>query len=657
MGGRVLRKLTLQNLKAHRKTEMAFVLASSVFMSLVYIVFSLIKNRYVQTRHDVLPTIMTFAAFLILAFSLIFIIYASNFIMKQRHKELGLYSILGLEKKHIRAIVGVEIFLKYLAIAGISLPGGYLFGSLSFMLINKLMQDTSTGFFEYPFDPSAALITLLVLFFILLLVFIINSLKITISNPLALMKSVAKGEKEPKSNMLVLILGLVCMIWGYRIAFTTEGVLDSIFSIFQAIILVIVGTYFLFNALTIFVLKLLKKNKAYYYKAENFLSISGMLYRMKANANSLASIAVLSTGIMLVLGMTFTSYLSMEDIVNSSMEADYEISYSGDPTVLDRVVDEMRAHVDVIQVTPYAYTFIAFDLSDGQMKALISDEFTGLGDLQVAKNAGMATVMTLEDYNKAYGKNLSLKDQEVGLSSNTARWNQFDQIRFMDQDYGVIQLETLPSSRIAIDYLFIVIPDTLTYQDMIEAFPNWTADGLQYQDISYSANVEAEGQPEEMEDVLNEIGARNDVLISSKAHIKTFIYQMNGGLLFLGLIVGLILLVGTFLMIYFKQMSEGYEDQDNFAIMKQVGLDDGLIKKTIQSQIKWVFILPILVAAIHSLVSSKIVFNVLGLIGVRDYKLFISNYLLVILAFAMAYGIMYLVTSRLYYKIVNGQEA
>lgn len=648
MESKVLRSLTYQNLKAHRKTGIAFILSSSVFMSLLYIVFSLINNQYVQTRHETLPTIMKFAAFLLIIFSVIFMIYASNFIMKQRYKEIGLYSVLGLEKKHIRKVIRLEAALEYSIIAVVSIPGGYLFGNLCFMLVNKLMKDTATVFMEYPFDAFSAAATLAVLLFIMLLTYIISTLKINLSNPLNLMKSSYKGEKEPKANIIIMILGLVCLIWGYYIAFTTEGALDSILSIFQAIILVIIGTYFLFASLSIFTLKSLKKNKKYYYKAENFLTVSGMLYRMKANSASLASVAVLLTGIMMVLGMTFTSYLSMEDIVNSSLESDYQISYSGDEEVLNRVVEDMRGIIDVKEVATYKDITIVFELSEGKIV-----ELTENGSV---KNAGMATVMTVEDYNSAYGEKLKLNDNQLGFSSNAGRWDNFDEINFMADDYKIVKLNKKPSSKIALDYVILVIPGKLNYEEITNTFLDVTHGENSHSQIKNNANINAEGDLKSAEDKIDEIAAKNNVLIGSKEGVRTSIYQMNGGLLFLGILVGIILLVGTFLMIYFKQMSEGYEDVGNYTIMKQVGLDDKLIKKTIKSQIKWVFILPVLVATVHGLASSKIIFNTLGVIGVRDYKLFITNYLMVIAVFAIAYGIMYRITSKLYYNIINRKE-
>ncbi len=648
MGNKVLRSLTYQNLKAHRKAGIAFILSSSVFMSLLYIVFSLINNQYVQTRHETLPSIMKFAAFLLIIFSAIFMIYASNFIMKQRYKEIGLYSVLGLEKKHIRKVIRLEAVLEYSIIAVVSIPGGYLFGNLCFMLVNKLMKDTATVFMEYPFDAFSAAATLAVLLLIMLLTYIISALKINLSNPLNLMKSSYKGEKEPKANIIIMILGLVCLIWGYYIAFTTEGALDSILSIFQAIILVIIGTYFLFASLSIFTLKSLKKNKKYYYKAENFLTVSGMLYRMKANSASLASLAVLLTGIMMVLGMTFTSYLSMEDIVNSSFESDYQISYSGDEEVLNRVVEDMRGIIDVKEVATYKDITIVFELSEGKIV-----ELTENGSV---KNAGMATVMTVEDYNSAYGEKLKLNDNQLGFSSNAGRWDNFDEINFMADDYKIVKLNKKPSSKIALDYVILVIPGKLNYEEITNTFLDVTDGENSHSQIKNNANINAEGDLKSAEDKIDEIAAKNNVLIGSKEGVRTFIYQMNGGLLFLGILVGIILLVGTFLMIYFKQMSEGYEDVGNYTIMKQVGLDDKLIKKTIKSQIKWVFILPVLVATVHGLASSKIIFNALGVIGVRDYKLFITNYLMVIAVFAIAYGIMYRITSKLYYNIINRKE-
>lgn len=226
----------------------------------------------------------------------------------------------------------------------------------------------------------------------------------------------------------------------------------------------------------------------------------------------------------------------------------------------------------------------------------------------------------------------------------------------MADDYKIVKLNKKPSSKIALDYVILVIPGKLNYEEITNTFLDVTHGENSHSQIKNNANINAEGDLKSAEDKIDEIAAKNNVLIGSKEGVRTSIYQMNGGLLFLGILVGIILLAGTFLMIYFKQMSEGYEDVGNYTIMKQVGLDDKLIKKTIKSQIKWVFILPVLVATVHGLASSKIIFNTLGVIGVRDYKLFITNYLMVIAVFAIAYGIMYRITSKLYYNIINRKE-
>lgn len=648
MKNKVLRNLTFQNLKAHKKVIWAFVLASSIFMGLVYISISLINNEYVQRRHEILPKIMIFGAILIVIFSLIFIVYANNFIMKQRYKEFGLYRILGLEKKHIKKVIRYELLLEYLIISIFSIIGGYLFGSLSFMFVNKLMQETSTGIFHYPFDIYSAVLTLIILFIIMLIVYLFDAIKINKSNPLKLISLKSKGEKEPKANIFIMILGIIFLIWGYYIAFSTEGVVASVFKIFQAILFVIIGTYFLFISLSIFILKLLKKNKKYYYKVENFLSISGMLYRMKANAVSLASISILITGIMLVLGMTFTTSISIDDIANSGMDCDYIVNYSGDENLLNEVVSEMKKHINIKKVLPHKYINLSFELANKKLSVL-----DGNSDI---KNAGMGTIMSVDDYNSAYGENLSLSENQIGFSTNAKRWAEFDKLNIIGKDYNIINIKQKPDNKIAVDYAIIVIPQKINYEDMIKAYPNITNNGVVYSEIRYAANIIADGNLKENQSKINEISNKYEIIIDSKIEIKNHIYQINGGLLFLGIIVGAILLVGTFLMIYFKQMSEGYDDVENFNIMKQVGLDDKLIRKTIRSQIKWIFILPVLIAIIHSIASSKIVFNLLGVVGVRNYSLFINNYILIIIIFAIIYGIMYIMTSKLYYNIINGNQ-
>lgn len=518
-------------------------------------------------------------------------------------------------------------------------------------MVNKLLEDTSTSFMAYPFDPRAAGLLLIVLGIIMLVILILSSLKVTISNPLNLLKSSSKGEKEPNANIIKALLGILFVAYGYYLAFNSQGMLESLTKIFKAVLFVVVGTYFLFNSLSIFILKAIKKNKNLYYKPQNFLSISGMLYRMKANAASLASISILSTGIMVVLGMTFTSYLSMEETANTALVSDYIIEYGKEEDNLEEIVAKLNELVHVTKVDPYEYMIINMNIKDGVINEL--RPFDSNTDLRL-RDLVMGQVMTIKDFNKCFGENLVLEPNQIGFASNYDKLSEYTKLNFMGKDFDILEIsKDKLDSRIAVDYALIVIPNEINYKQVAEAYPSYYKGERVKEELVKAANVYAEGDHEKIISKVRNIGEETGSLISSKAELREFIYQMNGGALFLGIVVSLVLLVGTLLMIYFKQISEGYDDRENYNIMKKVGLDDGLIRKTIGSQIIWVFILPILVAAAHTLASSKIIFSILGMIGVRDYRLFIVNYLLVIGLFVISYGLMYLLTSKIYYRIVN----
>ncbi|MBG9981195.1 ABC transporter permease [Facklamia sp. DSM 111018] len=655
MQGSILWKLSKQSLLAHKKTTVPFVLATSILTGLLYIMISLLDNDYVQNRHEVLPMIITMAVAISGLFTFIFVTYAGLFIAKHQYKEIGLYSVLGMEKKHLRAMDRIKLLIEYLIVMVIGLPGGYLFGHLVFLFLNRLMANTGTGIMDYPFSVRACLIVLILMGTLFLMIHIMASVKLSISNPVALIQSSSKGESEPRSNWLALLIGLIGVGTGYYLALTSEGFISSIGTIFVAVILVVIGSFFLVGSLSIFVLRSLKRRPNYFYQAQNFLSVSGMLYRMKANAVSLTGISILCAGILMILGMTVSTYRSMELAADDALPADYQIyfpeaSTTGeiDQAQLDPIVEDLSKVVQVKQVTP----FVGYGASV-QMEGNVVSKFQSQGMMGIAK------VMPIEDYNKAYSENLQLSADSIGMISNQKEYNDYASIVFLDQERKV---QSLPSKylekNIPIDQFLFVVPSTISLEEVWEHYPTTdfkTGESLPF-DLTRSVNVQAEGSFAEVQDQVDEIAAKHKVGIASKEAIRKEMYELNGGALFLGILVTIVLLVGVFLMIYFKQISEGYQDRRNYQIMKQVGLPNAMIKRTIRSQIIWLFGLPIGIALLHLLVSSRLIFNILALVGVFDRALFVNSNVIVAVVFLLAYFLMYSITSRTYYQIVNNEE-
>ena len=350
----ILNKVAFRSMLSHKRLYYPFLLAVSVLFSLEYILISLLQNDYVHEFHPNLKFIVGIGVFFSSLLIIIITLYTSNFIQSNQTKEFGLYTVLGLEKKHIRWITFIQIVFSWFVTSLISVVLGYLSGSLMFVGLNRLMKDTGAGLMNYPFQIESAFATMAILFGTFLISFVITAIKIGRLNPIELLRSAHKGQEEPRGRWWMTIIGLVALGGGYYIALTTNDVLGSLQNLFVGIFLVIIGTYFLFVSLSIFILRALRKNKKIYYKPNNFLSISGMLHRMNNNAVSLASITVLASGVILVMGLTLSLYRTMESQIQDSMPYDYEIStasvesYENNPSenedILNQTINEVNQH-------------------------------------------------------------------------------------------------------------------------------------------------------------------------------------------------------------------------------------------------------------------------------------------------------------------------
>lgn len=653
-------KLVVKNLNAMKRVMIPFIISVSIMLGLQYIMISLIGNDYIQERHSTLPTVMVFSNVITSILTMIFIVYANRFVMKQRQQEFGLNMILGMEKKHLRLILFFEMVIQYIITAIISILGGFLFGSLMFMALNRFVQNTGITLMEYPFDITAAAITLGMLLGIMILLFIINNIKISLQNPIGLFQSQKAGEKKTGKVMLLLyfIVGSAALASGYYLALTTEGVISSLQTIFIAGLLVLAGTYLLFMSLIILVLNLLKSMPGFYYRPKHFLSISGMLYRMRANAVSLASIAMLVTLLSVTMGMTTTAYRGIEQQIDSTVNHDYSISiddYSGSQgTELD-VVESITSDIDEIAETDHfrvsETTFVPAYNDDGYIEPLTDPENQNDTD-----KTTYIYFNTVDGHNAINDENLSLGENEVGLSANAERFSEYESITLLDDTFDTLLLkEDYIGAQVAIDAMYIVVRDIDDLEQMAGAFQSMDIDTGEYGPSEIYTNLEfnVENNTEQLGEVLRDLASEYDLNITSRENVSDALYELNGGLIFIGMIVSIVLLIGTFLILYYKQISEGQEDRKNYQIMKKVGLPDHLIRKTIRTQILWIFILPVIAAVIHTLFAFNIIFQLLGLIGVRDDMLFMTSYLGVLIAILAVYGLMYLITSKIYYNIIN----
>lgn len=652
MSQRILFNLAWDGLKKQRKIYLPYLVSLTLMMALQYVMFSLVNNSYVQNRHATLPTLVMMGDFFSVLLTGIFILYANQFITKQRQKEFALYRVLGLEDRHIRRLNFYEVAIIWLVTSFGSLIVGYVFGHLLFMFLNRLMRDTGAGIMDYPFDWLAALATVLALFLVCGLLFLINSFKYTRIQPSSLLSQSQAGEKTSRWTGLWLILGLVTLGAGYYIAFTTQGVLDSLLMLFVAIFLVIIATFALMISLSAMVLNRLKQKKNYYYQSKHFFFISGMLSRMKTNAVSLAGIAVLATGIVLALGTTMTLYLGMDKLADQSMVRDYRIdSFSGidssDGQAFEPILSKIDQDRQVEDLIRFKYFIATAHYEDGQVEAQRSSD----GPKQIA----YLYVLDASAYQNYYGQEANLSDGEVLLASNLPPAQDLDKISLGGDTYHVRQLseDHIPANYVG-NVFYLVVKDDQVLESLRQYYEKDAAGQvtvpLNYA-YEFSFNL-ADGQ-DLTEAEYDDYDSENIGHLIRRQDLVAEIYSMNGGFLFIGLVVGAVLIIGVVLMLYFKQLSEGIADRDKYHTMKMVGLPQDLIQSTIHQQVIWLFSLPIIIAVIHSLAASKIIFQLLGLLAIKDLKIFAMGYGSVLVGFILAYYLIYKLTSNIYYQSIN----
>ena len=648
------KKFALQNLKANKLLEIPFVLSSSVMLMLFNITASLVNNNYVRTRHQVLPTLIKFGIVILAIFTFIFVQYAATFWLKRRSKEFALYGILGLEKKHVGKIISIEFLILFAIIWFAGIVGGYIFGQLCFLFLNFLMKDVSGRLMDYPFSISALINTTALVVVLYLIIIIGSVLRIYMSTPMELLQRTHKGEGEPKSRIIIMLTGFLLLAVGYGIALFVGGLLSSINYFFVAVLATIFATYLLYATFTVFILKAQRNNKSFY-TPKKFLSISGLLYRMKGNAISLASISILSAGVIISLSTTIAIYSNYIKLGDSVMPREYRIAAGSENISNEDMAKKLQSLVES-------------SVSD---KSMIKDEYTTFDMTVAAVKTGneiskyqrgskadpiFVIASDLEGYNGRTHQNIKLDEGEILLGEN--KNNKIsDTLKIGDRDFKVKKIDSIfPLEYSGVDGYNIVVKDMATLGSVREALDGSDTTCSIYWDVDGANDKEYMNKLTKLvSDMKSEFKGDGSGMIdvSSRTVMISNQYEVNGGFLFLGVLIGIIFLTGTVLITYYKRISEGFEDREKYQIMKKLGLSDDLIRKTTASQIGWMFYAPLIVATIHCIVASKIIFRLLGLFGVGDVSLYVICLVSVIAIFAFIYFIIFGFTSRVYEKIVE----
>ena len=648
-----------RNLHANRLLEIPFVLSIGIMFLLFNIMVSLLSNHYVLTRHADLPSVIQFGVVMVAIFALIFVMYANGFLIKRRNKEFALYGILGLEKKHIRKILFIEYFVLFICALIIGIIGGYIFGKVTFIALNYLLKDTAGSLMDYPFSIKSRVSTAVLAFVLFVITLIRNNIKIYLATPVQLLGNQHKGEGEPKNRYLFLLLGFILLGAGYAIALTVQGILSSLVYFFSAALLVLFGTYLLYISFSIFILKLQRRNEKFYYKPTHFLSVSGLLYRMKANAVSLASVSILSTGVLITLSVTAAIYSTIQKTVDYVMPREYLLS--SDESVTTENKDEIE-HIlytaanqglEASNGLEDDYVSYGYDTAANR----VGDELTVLKSEQALKPYFMI-VRDLASYNKRTHQQIELKDNEILMCTNQKNLLDLDQVKIGDITYTIHKVPNFIPSTYAVESYGIIAKDFTVMKKIGEVLQMKNIDTGEY----YTPNITANLNWNLKSNVVDKTKYFATQTTYAKEHSFDFetreaaikkAYELNGGFLFLGILIGIIFIVGTVLITYYKQINEGYEDRDKFQIMKKVGLPDQLIHQTSNSQVLWLFLAPLAVATLHSLVASKIVSQLLGLFAVNSYMEYAQMLFAVIGIFFIVYFVIFRLTSRAYYRIVH----
>jgi len=673
--------LAMQSIRNNRKFYLPYILALLGDAAAIYIMSALVKdpqavnitpghpNGYMYVK--IFMTIGMFIAFL---FSAIFIFYINGFLIRQRKKELGLYNILGMGKQHIAIVLVIEtVYIGVLGIGG-GIAVGLLLHKLMTLILHRLLGMPVPFGFYVSWDGMAQTA---VLFAVLLAATLLMNLnRVRVSKPIELLRGGNMGEREPKTRILMTLLGVGTLGYGYYIAVTTNNGVDALVGYFLAVGLVIVGTYCLFTAVSIFVLKALRANKGFYYKTGHFIGISGMLYRMKQNAVGLANICILCTMVMVMLSGTLSLYLGTADAVKEQYPGDVNVRVSYVPDPEDPFDPEAMLAVQTrfieSQGVPINRAWASRELSFG---AGLRKDGSYTTNRFAEDTVGIVVSMSIlseADYTAVTGETLGLKPGEAaayGVQGDevTIHWVIRDEGREVGQTTlpvtKKLRKNTYFSAAIS-QQVTVVVPDEAQVDELwalqAAAYGESRSNLVWHAFLDLDCDEEAVSALEERyEDAVQDssfydgtghwYSCRWDLRSEGAADA----YGLAGGFLFLGLFLGFIFLMATVLIIYYKQISEGYEDKERFEIMQKVGLSRGEVKKSIHSQILMVFFLPIVVASIHIVFDFNMVEKLLTLFSIHNTRLTALCTAGTVLVFFLAYGAVYLLTARTYYKIVE----
>ena len=671
-------KLAFTNIRNNKQFYLPYLLTGILCVLMFYSILAMQQNPALAGIRGGtnLKTILMLGSWVIGFFAAIFLFYTNSFIVKRRKKELGIYNILGMEKRHLACVMTIETAALALAVIAGGLVTGIVFNKLLMMFLYRL-----TGLNKsIPFYISTAACGMTVLLFaaIFAATLLYNFMQIRLANPIQLLRSDKTGEREPKTKIVMTIAGIVCIAAGYYIAITEENPLKVLTLFFVAVLLVIIGTYFLFIAGSIALLKLLRKNKNYYYKTSHFTAVSGMIYRMKQNAVGLANICILSTMVLVMISSSVSLYYGVEDSLDYSYphEITATVSYGEDAPkendleeILLKPIEEAGIPVTNVDVKE---TFYVVGILSGETLSLGNES-----DYLSVKDYYVVNFCTKDAYEKMTGETVcDLDGDEVAAAFaplyKGSRLVLGEKICNVKEN---LLYKTKKAYMLTGGEGYVIVKDQSTlraiYREMVDMCNRLDDSAPSF---NYEVGIDIAGTAEEKlaveEKVWKAFQAWNDtesekylsegtgydgITYETRQGACEDFYSLYGGVFFLGLFLGMMFLMVTVLIIFYKQISEGYEDKERFAIMEKVGMSNAEVKASINAQVRIVFFLPLVTAVIHLTAAFPMLTRLLAMLNLMNRDVFVVCLIVTVAVFMLFYLLVFKLTSRTYYRIVGNQ--
>lgn len=667
----IFSRLAKQNIRNNKSTYIPYIITCIFCIAMIYMMEFLrdcpTLDQAVRQADEVRMIVFT-GEIVVEIFCIIFLIYSNSFLMKRRQKEIGLYNILGLERNHIGIVMFLETIITSIGSLAGGIAAGIIGSKLALLLLLKLLHIPSVlGFYI----SVKGIFTCLFMFgIIFLMILFLNLAKIHLSRPVELLRGNNTGEKEPVAKWLMALIGFICLGADYYLAVTTESPIKAITIFLLAVILVMAGTYLLFTAGSIVILKFLRRRKSFYYRTGNFISISGMLYRMKQNAIGLASICILSTGVLLMIAMTVSIYFGMNDIMLNRYPYDVDMS------VTSISEEECQTAIEAFEKA-IADNKVPVEKSVEEIYLDIVCSKNGdqilIKPANTIRNSDSVLVLSLLDqaeYERLTGISANLNDGEifawypsaVQKDSVTVDETEFTVKKWLDKNPLTCGEDAVSDNAV----LVVTDEDFKKFDEMRTEMYKGVSSAPAGEDLTLHLGLDITGSEtdkidfgtpvmEVVKDLKKNGGLSENSWITSGIRQQEYesYYADNGSLLFIGIFLGSLFLMGTAMIIYYKQISEGYEDQKRFEIMQKVGLSRREVRSSVRRQILMVFFLPLLMAMLHITMAFPMIRRMLLLFGMTNTKLFIGCTAGTVLIFAVVYGLIYLMTARSYYHIVE----